>query len=508
MSTAVSTTSLCDLSAAQMRVGYLSGDFTPSEVMASTLARIRDVNGDRATGINAFTEVLDDEATSQAASATERLHAARRRGDQLPLLFGIPVATKEKHALAGRTLEQGLAAHRGRIADADHPIVARIRAAGGIIHARTTSPEFSCATVTHSPMWGVTRNPYNLATSPGGSSGGAGAALAAGMAALATASDIAGSTRIPAGFTGTVGYKAPYGRIPGAPPLSADTYRGDGPMARTVDDTALLADVMSGHHHSDHFSWGGSGQLAGTLDAHTSLDGVRVGISITLGDFDVHPDVASATLRAAEALRQRGAEVVDVTLPWRSDEIRETIFAHFGHLLAPAMRAETAGGPTVAAYTEQFMRDAEAAAQRLSHLDSVAADARLQAQLASAMADVDALLCPVSAVTSLAADGNYLDGIEVVGPDATPVHLQHYWQAHLTSPFNVANRCPVLAVPAGIATDGVPIGVQLVGKPLDEVTPFRLGRAVEDALGVPSWREAQVRDSAPSETEARRVDAQ
>ncbi|MBR7513431.1 amidase, partial [Mycobacterium tuberculosis] len=84
--------------------------------------------------------------------------------------------------------------------------------------ARTTSPEFSCATVTHSPMWGITRNPFNLAASPGGSSGGAGAALAAGMATLGTASDIAGSTRIPAGFTGTVGYKAPYGRVPGAPP--------------------------------------------------------------------------------------------------------------------------------------------------------------------------------------------------------------------------------------------------------------------------------------------------
>lgn len=111
-------------------------------------------------------------------------------------------------------------------------------------------------------------------------------------------------------------------------------------------------------------------------------------------------------------------------------------------------------------------------------------------------------------MTSLAADGNYLDGIDVVGPDAAPVHLQHYWQAHLTSPFNVANRCPVLAVPAGIARDGVPIGVQLVGKPLDEVTPFRLGRAVEDALGVPSWREAHARDSAPSETAPRRVDAQ
>src|SRR4029450_5628467 len=105
------------------------------------------------------------------------------------------------------------------------------------IRARTATTEFSCATVTHSRMWGVTRNPWNLACTPGGSSGGAGASLAAGTTTLATASDIAGSTRVPAGFTGTVGYKAPYGRIPGMPPLSADWYRGDGPMARTMADT-------------------------------------------------------------------------------------------------------------------------------------------------------------------------------------------------------------------------------------------------------------------------------
>lgn len=169
------------------------------------------------------------------------------------------MATKEKHGIAGLRLEQGLAAHRGRIAEQDHPVVERIRAAGGIIHARTTSPEFSCATVTHSPMWGVTRNPWNRRTSPGGSSGGAGAALAAGFTTLATASDIAGSTRIPAGFTGTVGYKAPYGRIPGLPPLAADWYRGDGPMGRTVADVALLSSVLAGRHPADHASWGAHG---------------------------------------------------------------------------------------------------------------------------------------------------------------------------------------------------------------------------------------------------------
>ena len=162
------------------------------------------------------------------------------------------MAAKEKHGLQGRTLSQGLVTRKDTIAATDHPVIDRIRRAGGIIHARTTTPELSCATVTHSPLWGVTRNPWNQQFSPGGSSGGSGAALAAGFAPLATASDIAGSTRLPASFTGTVGYKAPYGRIPGLAPLSADHYRGDGPMARTVADTALLANIMSGRHHGDH----------------------------------------------------------------------------------------------------------------------------------------------------------------------------------------------------------------------------------------------------------------
>ena len=282
--------------------------------------------------------------------------------------------------------------------------------AGGIIHARTTSPEFSCATTTHSPMWGTTRNPWNLQASPGGSSGGAGAALAAGFTTLATASDIAGSTRIPAGFTGTVGYKAPYGRIPGFSALAADWYRGDGPMGRTVADTALLASVMSGRHAADHGSWGGNGinPLAGG-----SVEGLRIGLSLTLGDYPVAPEIRENTLAVARALEAAGATVVPVDLPWTTGRITETIFAHFGHILGPAMAVETAGTEDrLAAYTTRFMADAAAAAKRNTLVESLGMDAALQAELAAAMAGLDALLCPTSAVASLAADGDYLDGID------------------------------------------------------------------------------------------------
>ncbi|MGL3807559.1 amidase [Paeniglutamicibacter sp. R2-26] len=466
---------LARLTASEALAGFRTLEISPVEVLEAQIERIEACNGDRETGINAFTETLFDTARREAAGAADAYVRLARDGGPVPALLGLTVATKEKHGIAGLRLEQGLAAHRRRLAAADHPVVERLKRAGGIIHARTTSPEFSCATTTHSPMWGITRNPWNLQASPGGSSGGAGAALSAGFTTLATASDIAGSTRIPAGFTGTVGYKAPYGRIPGLPPLAADWYRGDGPMGRTVADTALLAAVLSGRHVADHGSWGENGinPLAGG-----GVEGLRIGLSITLGDYPVDPAVRENTLAAARALEAAGATIVPVDLPWTTGRIAETIFAHFGHILGPAMAVETAGsdGP-LAAYTTRFMEDAAAAAKRHTMVESLGMDARLQGELAAAMAGLDALLCPTSAVGQLAADGDYLDGI-----DTPERHLGHYWEAHMTSPFNVANRCPVLSVPSGFSAGGVPTGVQVVGHPFDEAMAFRVAAAVESVV--------------------------
>jgi aspartyl-tRNA(Asn)/glutamyl-tRNA(Gln) amidotransferase subunit A len=468
---------LAYLSATEALAAFRRRDLSPMEVLEAQIGEIH-TRGDE---INAFTELLLDEAKDAAARAGDEYARCAASGQQPPALLGLTVATKEKHGIAGRTLEQGLVAHRGRVAQADHPVVERIKAAGGIIHARTTSPEFSCATVTHSPMWGVTRNPWNLDASPGGSSGGAGAALAAGFTTLATASDIAGSTRIPAGFTGTVGYKAPFGRIPGLPPLAADWYRGDGPMGHTVADVALLSSVLSGRHAVDHGSWGPTGS---PIPVDGGAAGLRIGVSVTLGDYPVAAEVAANTRAVAERLAAAGAAVFDVHLPWTTELVRETFFAHFGQILGPAVAREAAGSET-SAYLERFIADCAEAGQRYSLVDSLAMDARLRGDLAAAMADIDVLLCPTSAVISLRADGDYLDGIDAGGR-----HLRHYWEAHMTAPFNVANACPVLSVPSGLAADGVPTGVQVVGHPNDEAMAFRVAQAVESLVGFtarPGW---------------------
>jgi aspartyl-tRNA(Asn)/glutamyl-tRNA(Gln) amidotransferase subunit A len=444
-------------------------ELSPVELMQDVIDRCEAVN----PVVNALTETMFEESLAAAREAEKR-YLQLRPGEAEPgtELLGLPVAAKEKHAMRGRSFTQGLIHQVGALATDDHPVIERIVTAGGIVHARTTSPEFSCATVTHSPLWGVTRNPWNPTYSPGGSSGGAGASLAAGMATLATASDIAGSTRLPASFTGTVGYKAPYGRIPGMGVLAADWYRGDGPMARTVADVELLAGVMSGRHPRDHATVEGTSRPIGRFE---SVRGKRIALCIRLGDYLVAPEIEENTRRTAAALTAAGCEVEEITLPWHSAEIVETIFTHFGYILGPAMAKATAGHEgQLAAYTRRFMEDAAAAAGRNTFLEGLEAEHRMQSELAEAMEGFDALLCPTSAVPQLDAEGDYLDGITL-----GEKHLGHYWQAHMTSPFNIANRCPVLAVPSGASAEGVPTGVQIVGHPFAEATVFNIGAALE-----------------------------
>jgi aspartyl-tRNA(Asn)/glutamyl-tRNA(Gln) amidotransferase subunit A len=494
------------LSATEALARFRSKELSPVEYLEAHIGRITQFDDQ----VNAVTEVLEDAIT--AAREAEKFYAGATDDDLAEAaaarpLLGLPVIAKEKHGIAGRTLTQGLIHERDTVADHDASIIARIRAAGGYIHARSTSPEFSCATVTHSPMWGVTRNPWNPDLSPGGSSGGSASALAAGFAPLATASDIAGSTRLPAAFTGTVGYKAPYGRIPGAQPLAADWYRGDGPMARTVADTSLLARVMVGLDESDHATIASPGFLANmesTLAEEVDrIRGRRVALCVRLGDFPVGKDIEANTRAVASALESAGAIVEEIELPWTAERIFETAFTHFGNILAPAMREATRGREdTLADYTRRFMDDAEAVAGHRSLYDGIVMEAQIQAELAAAMDGVDVLLAPTSAVAGLGADASYLDGItigadgvgrEVAGSGEggtgvapgkggtadSGIRLEHYWQAHMTVPFNICNRVPIVDVPSGMADCGIPTGVQVIARPYDDRTAFTVAAAIE-----------------------------
>ncbi|MFD1203423.1 amidase [Leucobacter albus] len=470
--------------ATSLRPRFLSGELSPVDVVDSVLAQIEQHNGDRERGINALTEVFPDEARAAARAAQELFAKCRRSGDDPPALLGVPVAAKEKHFLAGMRHSEGYAPWAQRRAEADHPLITRLRDAGAIIHARTTTPEFSASTFTHSRLWGTTRNPWNLAATPGGSSGGSAAALAAGMTVLATASDIGGSTRVPAGFCGLLGYKAPYGRVPGVGALSADTYRGDGGLARTVDDMALLHGVLAGRHPTDHRSWGPNGTPE-FLGLSAELSGLRIAMDMHAGDFPVSAAVSADFAELAEALRRAGAEVTEVSFPFSSDTIIETAQMHFGQIISQVIAESIADDPGAATdYVHEVLHDSAHAAQTSSLIDSLRADATVQQQIAGTMAGFDVMITPTQGAEMLAAEQDIRAGFDVDG-----VHVPLLMKAHMTLPFNIANSCPVMAIPMGVSPSGVPTSAQVIGHPYDERMVFTVSRAIEQLL--PSARAAR-----------------
>ncbi|MFC9246229.1 amidase [Streptomyces sp. NPDC057136] len=334
------------------------------------------------------------------------------------------------------------------------------------------APEFSIATFTHSRLWGVTRNPWNPRFTHGGSSGGARAALAAGTTLLASASDIGGSTRIPAAFTGTVGFKAPYGRIPGVAPLSADHYRVHGPMARTVDDCLAFANVLAGPDPRDHVSLRPKLVLPSAYDP---VAGMRIALCVRLGAYDVHPEVEANTRALAQALTDAGAEVEEIELPWTKQDILICLAAHFSAIFgAVVSEVEAAHREQMSAYAAAFADNMAVARERISYLDGLRVETRLQRELGEAMAPFDALICPTSAVPGLPAGDDLLGRLVVNGED----HGEPLW-APMTLPFNISNRCPVLNVASGRSSWGLPTGVQIVGHTYDDPTVFRIGKALE-----------------------------
>lgn len=463
--------SLHTLTIAEAVAAFRTQDLTPTAYLEACIRRIEALDD----SFNAVMDIMAEPAREAAATATE---AYRAGGRDLPPLLGIPLLVKEQHDVAGCSATRGSPALAGRIADADHPIVARLRAAGAIPFARTTTPEMSCATFTQTREWGITRNPFNPERTPGGSSGGSGAAVALGYAPLATASDIAGSTRIPAAFCGLPGFKTPFGRTPATLPLNQDWYRGDHILARTVADTALATGIICGLDPTDHGTvptpqpYPGA-ELTGDL-VSGELTGLRIGISPDLGCYDVDPDVAAGLQRAADALAAAGAQVADIDLNLSLADITDASMAHYGHFLAGNIRRMSDGRTELLEpYTQRFLELTQRWASRFSVVDSLVIENRIQTQIAAALSGVDAFLTPTSAVASLPVDDFFVDGLD---------GCEFYWQRHMTVPFNIANRLPVMAMPTGVAADGVPTSAQVVGRAYDDATVFRIAAALEARL--------------------------
>lgn len=456
------------LTATRARELFAARELSPLELLDAVVARTALVE----PLVNALTGQMLDEAYGAAQLSESRF---AKSSEQLGPLEGIPLLLKEEQPIAGRTIEEGSLTEQGTIAAASHPIVERIFAAGAVVHGRTTTPEFCCAPYTHSKLWGVTRNPWNPALTPGGSSGGSGAALAAGETILATGSDIGGSIRIPASFCGLVGFKPPFGRVPGMAPYNQDTYCADGPMGRSVADVALLQNVLAGPHPADAASLR-PGYVLGTPNAADAA-GMKVALCINLGDYPVDPAVEANTRAAALALRAAGVVVEEVSLPWTRKQIIDTAWAHFGAIMGPFI-SEIATGSSglLMPYTLDFARHAAAAG---SFAEGLIAEAELYGPLGRLLEKYDALLCPTVGVQGMAADfSDPSMPIEVGGEQLT------WMESALTMPFNIVGRVPVLSVPSGLSPNGVPTGVQIVGRSYDDATVFTLGQALEQELGL------------------------
>ena len=285
---------------------------SPVELMENCLARIEELN----PKLNCFCFAFPDEALARAREAEEKAVS----GAALGPMHGLPVAIKDVTPTAGKTTTRGSKMYEHWVPEEDALIVRRLVRAGAIMVGKTTTPEFAYDSFTASPLWGITRNPWNTERTPGGSSGGSGAAVAAGCVPLAEGTDMGGSVRIPASFCGLVGLKPSLGRIPmDILPTVFDTISHFGPLARSVADAALFMNVTGGPCERDMLS------LPDTLEfpipPEFDVRGMRLALSPDLGYYAIDDEVEQCLRGTAEALREAGATLEEVELGWsRGDQ--------------------------------------------------------------------------------------------------------------------------------------------------------------------------------------------
>ena len=453
------------LNATEALRSFRARELSPVELVQAVIDRAEKVE----PTINAFAQTLYDEALEQARGAEARYAGI---GEAPRPLEGISVAVKEEAPIAGQKNTLGSLPLRDVVADHTAVFAERIIDAGGIVHARSTTPEFSCAAVTWSKLWGVTRNPWNTVYAPGGSSGGSGASLAAGSTTLATGSDIGGSIRIPSSFCGVVGFKPPYGRVPEVEIFNLDHYCHEGPLARTVADCALLQNVIAGPDPSDVVSLRPKLVIPDTLEP---VAGMRIALSVDLGCYEVDEDVVANTRAAADRLTDAGVTVEEVSLPWELAQINRAARIHYGMIFGPSVQElYEEHGDEFTSYARRLVEESSEI-PKSAFVEGLELEGRIYAPLGALLDRFDAFICPTFAVPALPAEYDAGDPLEINGKPT-----RDWLDVLMTVPFNIASRCPVISVPSGRSRDGVPTGLSIVGKTYDDVTAFRVGAAHEE----------------------------
>jgi len=436
-------------SASELAALVRAHQLKPSELMESTLARIAAVN----PKINAFCALRADQAMAEARALDQKL--ARR--EEVGALAGLPLGVKDLEDTAGMPTTFGSVPFKDYMPEGDSAHVARLKAAGAIVVGKTNTPEFGSTGFTRNLLFGVTRNPWNLERTPGGSSGGSGAAISGAMVPLATGSDAGGSIRIPASYTGCFGFKPSRGRIPMAPMLGLTDWTGIivvGPLTRTVRDAAMYLDATAGYHPSDPDSLPHPGiSYLATLERFPRK--ARVAFHPDLGHAIVQHDVMREVVKAVDAFKQMGCSV-DVL----SDNVPEIgldwmrLTSAFGYAYIfdriESHRAE---------FGRAFLAGAESALR--FGWDKVAAVQRKRTELnrwcQSVFERYDLLLTPTLPSEAFGAGGpppSEIDGKPLPNLMAAVM---------FTYPFNMSGH-PAASVRAGMTDSGLPCGLQIVAE--------------------------------------------
>jgi len=413
--------------------------------------------------LNAFFVLMPEQALAAAKAAED----AVMRGDPLGSLHGVPISIKDLIAVGGERFAFGSRCMADNVAAADAPSVERVRRAGAILIGKTTTSEFGCKGVGDSPLTGVTRNPWNLQKTPGGSSAGAAASVAAGITPFALGTDGGGSVRIPGCLTGLAAIKGQFGRIPVWPVSATTTLAHVGPMARNVEDAALLFMACAGYDERDPYSV--AGPVPDLLAAcRQDVKGMRVAYSPTLGYARPDAEVLRVVDRAAKQFEALGCKVDLVERVFERDPVdiwSAEFYAGAGTRLRPFLESKRELiDPAVAEILEQALRQ-----ELRDYYGKVFERYALRDSLRPFFERYDILLSPVLPVTSLDVGKNVPDRLR----DRNLVSWVYY-----TYPFNLTGQ-PAATVCAGIAADGMPVGIQIAGRALGEADVVRAAAAYE-----------------------------
>jgi aspartyl-tRNA(Asn)/glutamyl-tRNA(Gln) amidotransferase subunit A len=449
-------TDLHDLSASDLTQAYRARRLSPVETTRAALARVEAWEGK----INAM-YILDDDGALEQAEASE---ARWRAGTPLSALDGLAVTIKDNIAVKGMQTPNGSAAGDMTPSAADAPPVARLREAGCVLLGKTTMPDFGMLVSGVSSLHGITRNPWNLARNPGGSSAGAAAGIVAGYCTLALGTDIAGSVRLPAAYNGIFALKPSLGRIPIAPPYQG---RVNGPITRTVQDAALALTVLTKPDARDFMAlpyqevdW------VGLLDGE--VRGKKLGLVLDIGvGLAPQPAVGEAVAAAAKTFAQVGA-IVEPVAPFISRDMLDGLDRFFR---ARALAEIQGWPPQRLAKALPFILAWCRGAEGLSAVDGARAFAQImlmREKTVAAIQGFDFLLTPTSPITAYAADE--------ASPGNDP---QRTWEhAAFTAPFNISEQ-PAASICTGYDAEGLPIGLQIVGHRFDDLGVLRMARVYE-----------------------------